>query len=109
MLDPGRPLAVGLPFGVELRAIGRLLTAGLLVTLSIALYDVWTRRDEWTRNQKLYKTFALVASGSVVLAFGDTVGIRLPRPVEIAVLAVGFVSVTLWAWFGAAVRRDRPG
>ena len=85
----------------------RLLTLGLLATLPIALYNFWIRHSEWTRTQKLYKTFALLTSASVLVVFGDTVGIRVPRLLELGFLGVGLVSLVLWAWFGAEVRRNQ--
>jgi hypothetical protein len=85
----------------------RLLTLGLLAMFPLALYNFWIRHSDWTRSQKLYKTFALLTSASVLVVFGDTVGIRLARLLEVGFIGVGLVSLVLWAWFGAEVRRNQ--
>lgn len=87
--------------------VWRLFTLALLATLPIALYTFWFRREEWTRTQRLYKTFAILASASTLLVFGDTVGIRLARLVELGVLGFGYLSLALWAYFGAEANRER--
>ncbi len=68
----------------------RLLTLGLLTTLPIALYNFWIRHSDWTRTQKLYKTFALLTSASILVVFGDTVGIQVPDCSNLDSLALGW-------------------
>ena len=84
-----------------------LLTLGLLATLPFGLYNFWVRHSDRTRAWRLYKTFAVLASACCLVAFGDTVGIRLPYLLELGVLGVGLASLASWAWFGAEAKRNR--
>ncbi|MFC4549261.1 MULTISPECIES: hypothetical protein [Halorussus] len=88
-------------------AVSALLTLGLLAMLPFGLYNFWVRHSDRPRVWKLYKTFAVLASASCLVTFGDTVRVRLPYLLELGVLGVGLASLALWMWFGAEANRNR--
>lgn len=87
--------------------VWRLLIIALLATLPFALYNFWFRHGEWTKEQKYFRTFALLTLESSIL-ISDTVGLQLPSLLERGILGFAIVSLLLWVYFLVEAQRNQP-